>query len=81
MWTFIEVEKTHVIKNSVGNVLNDGDTVTVIKDLKGSYSSIKDWINFKNITLLLYNRHERNIDYKIYGFRAMKLKSEVVKKA
>jgi protein PhnA len=65
-----------------GNVLNDGDTVTVIKDLKlKGNSSIKRGTIVKNIRLI----HEptdgiHDIDCKIDGFGAMLLKPSVVKK-
>jgi protein PhnA len=69
-----------LVKDSNGNILSDGDTVTVIKDLKvkGSSSSIKMGTKVKNIRLV---EGDHNIDCKIDGFGAMKLKSEFVKKA
>ncbi|KGE20159.1 zinc ribbon domain-containing protein YjdM [Paenibacillus wynnii] len=72
-------EDQKVIKDSNGNVLNDGDTVTVIKDLKvkGSSSVIKIGTKVKNIRLV---DGDHDIDCKIDGFGAMKLKSEFVKK-
>ena len=68
-----------VIKDVNGNVLNDGDSVTVVKDLKvkGSSSSIKIGTKVKNIRLV---DGDHNIDCKIDGFGAMCLKSEFVKK-
>ncbi len=68
------------IKDSVGNVLQDGDTVTVIKDLKvkGSSSVVKVGTKVKNIRLV---EGDHDIDCKIDGIGAMKLKSEFVKKA
>lgn len=68
-----------VIKDANGNVLQDGDTVTVIKDLKvkGSSSSVKVGTKVKNIRLV---DGDHDIDCKIDGFGAMKLKSEFVKK-
>ncbi|TKC16737.1 zinc ribbon domain-containing protein YjdM [Robertmurraya kyonggiensis] len=68
-----------VIKDANGNVLNDGDTVTVIKDLKvkGSSSTLKQGTKVKNIRLV---DGDHDIDCKIDGFGAMKLKSEFVKK-
>lgn len=73
-----EAEK--VVKDSNGNILNDGDTVTVIKDLKvkGSSSAIKKGTKVKNIRLV---DGDHDIDCKIDGFGAMQLKSEFVKKA
>lgn len=69
-----------VIKDSVGNLLADGDTVTVIKDLKikGSSSVVKVGTKVKNIRLV---EGDHDIDCKIDGIGAMKLKSEFVKKA
>lgn len=69
-----------VVKDSNGNVLQDGDSVTVIKDLKvkGSSSAIKKGTKVKNIRLV---DGDHNIDCKIDGFGAMSLKSEFVKKA
>lgn len=72
-----KVEK--VFKDANGNILNDGDTVTVIKDLKvkGNSSSIKIGTKVKNIRLI---DGDHDIDCKIDGFGAMQLKSEFVKK-
>ena len=74
-------EDENVIKDSNGNILSDGDTVTVIKDLKvkGSSSVIKIGTKVKNIRLIMDDDHD--IDCKIDGFGAMKLKSQFVKKA
>lgn len=73
-------EDQKVVKDANGNILNDGDTVTVIKDLKvkGSSSSLKAGTKVKNIRLV---DGDHNIDCKIEGFGAMSLKSEFVKKA
>ena len=70
-----------VVKDSNGNVLSDGDSVTIIKDLKvkGSSSVLKIGTKVKNIRLIDDGDHD--IDCKIDGFGAMKLKSEFVKKA
>jgi len=69
-----------VVKDANGQLLSDGDTVTVIKDLKvkGSSSTLKIGTKVKNIRLI---DGDHNIDCKIDGFGAMKLKSEFVKKA
>ncbi|WP_010096641.1 zinc ribbon domain-containing protein YjdM [Ornithinibacillus scapharcae] len=74
-----ENEEQTVIKDSNGNVLQDGDTVTVIKDLKvkGSSTVIKQGTKVKNIRLI---DGDHDIDCKIDGFGAMQLKSEFVKK-
>jgi protein PhnA len=68
-----------VVADANGNALNDGDTVTVIKDLKvkGSSSVVKVGTKVKNIRLV---SGDHNIDCKIDGIGAMKLKSEFVKK-
>ncbi|WP_054093454.1 zinc ribbon domain-containing protein YjdM [Pseudomonas sp.] len=68
-----------VIKDSVGNTLQDGDTVTVIKDLKvkGSSLVVKVGTKVKNIRLC---DGDHDIDCKIDGIGAMKLKSEFVRK-
>ena len=71
-----------IIKDANGNVLNDGDTITIIKDLKvkGSSSAIKIGTKVKNIKLIHESSDGHDIDCKIDGFGAMKLKSEFVKK-
>lgn len=71
------------IKDAHGNVLEDGDSVIVIKDLKvrGSSSSIKQGTRVRNIKLIHEPGDGHNIDCRIEGFGAMKLKSEFVKKA
>lgn len=68
-----------MVKDSNGTLLQDGDTVTVIKDLKvkGMPRDIKQGTCIKNIRLV---EGDHNIDCKIDGFGAMKLKSEFVKK-
>jgi len=68
-----------IIRDANGNLLQDGDTVTVIKDLKvkGASSSVKVGTKVKNIRLV---DGDHDIDCKIDGFGAMKLKSEFVKK-
>jgi len=83
-WSVIGVEESadaaRVIKDANGNVLQDGDTVTVIKDLKvkGSSLVVKVGAKAKNIRLV---DGDHDIDCKIDGIGAMKLKSEFVKKA
>ncbi|HEY9374689.1 zinc ribbon domain-containing protein YjdM [Streptomyces sp.] len=71
-----------VIKDSVGNVLADGDTVTVVKTLKvkGSPTGIKAGTKVRNIRLV-DGVDGHDIDCKIDGFGPMQLKSSVVKKA
>lgn len=69
-----------VVRDAHGNLLKDGDSVTLIKDLKvkGSPSPLKMGTKVKNIRLV---DGDHNIDCKIDGFGAMSLKSEFVKKA
>lgn len=76
-------ENENQIKDSNGNVLEDGDDVIVIKDLKvkGSSSPIKQGTKVKGIRLIEDASDGHDIDCKIDGFGAMKLKSEFVKKA
>lgn len=71
---------TLIVKDANGNLLADGDAVTIIKDLKvkGSSSTLKIGTKVKSIRLV---EGDHNIDCKIDGFGAMKLKSEFVKKA
>lgn len=68
-----------VYKDANGNVLENGDTVTLIKDLKlrGSSQVIKQGTKVKNIHLV---DEDHDIDCKVDGFGPMKLKSEFVKK-
>ena len=70
-----------VVKDSVGNVLKDGDTVVVVKALKvkGSPSGIKAGTKVRNIRLV-DGVDGHDIDCKIDGFGAMQLKSSVVRK-
>ena len=72
-------EDEAVVKDANGNVLVDGDTVSVIKDLKvkGSSSVVKVGTKVKNIRLV---DGDHDIDCKIDGIGAMKLKSQFVKK-
>jgi protein PhnA len=73
-------EPERVVRDSNGNVLQDGDTVIVIKDLpvRGASSALKAGTKVKSIRLV---EGDHNIDCKIEGFGGMKLKSEFVKKA
>ncbi|MEE9336456.1 MAG: zinc ribbon domain-containing protein YjdM [Methylococcaceae bacterium] len=68
-----------IIKDANGNMLTDGDTISVIKDLKvkGSSLVVKVGTKVKNIRLV---GGDHDIDCKIDGIGAMKLKSEFVKK-
>ncbi len=81
-WTASEssvAEEDGIVKDANGNVLQNGDTVTVIKDLKvkGSSSVVKIGTKVKNIKLV---DGDHDIDCKIDGFGAMSLKSQYVKK-
>ena len=73
-------ESEKVVKDAYGNILQDGDNVTVIKDLKikGSSAVVKVGTKVKNIRLV---DGDHDIDCKIDGIGAMGLKSEFVKKA
>lgn len=73
-------ENLAAIKDAHGTILNDGDTITIIKNLKikGSSQVVKVGTKVKNIRLLPGEDH--NIDCKIEGIGSMKLKSEFVKK-
>jgi len=84
-WSATEatVENTdddRVVRDANGNRLVDGDTVTIVKslDVKGASSALKIGTRVKNIRLV---EGDHNIDCRIEGFGAMKLKSEFVKKA
>lgn len=81
-WTKVAetvAENESVIKDANGNVLQDGDTVTVIKDLKvkGTSLVVKVGTKVKNIRLV---SGDHDIDCKIEGIGPMKLKSQFVKK-
>lgn len=77
-----EDEDTLIVKDANGTILNDGDDVTVIKDLKvkGSSSGIKVGTKIKGIRLVDGN-DGHNIDCKVPGVGAIKLKQEFVKKS
>jgi protein PhnA len=69
-----------VVRDANGTELRDGDSVTLIKDLKvkGASSALKVGTRVKNIRVV---EGDHNIDCKIDGFGAMQLKSEFVKKS
>ncbi|WP_257968653.1 MULTISPECIES: zinc ribbon domain-containing protein YjdM [unclassified Planococcus (in: firmicutes)] len=79
-WNPAEQAQEEAVRDAVGNILQDGDAVTVIKDLKvkGSSNTLKIGTKVKSIRLV---DGDHNIDCKIDGFGAMQLKSEFVKKA
>ncbi len=76
----VETDDKKVVVDANGNVLQDGDSVTVIKDLKvkGSSLVVKVGTKVRNIRLV---DGDHDIDCKIDGIGAMQLKSEFVKKA
>ena len=78
-----EPDDTRVVRDAVGNVLADGDTVTVVKDLKvkGGSGSIKVGTKVQNIRLIEDGVGDHDIDCTVPGFGKMQLKSSVVKKA
>lgn len=81
-WNLADIvdEFALVVKDAHGNILQNGDSVVLIKDLpvKGSKTSLKSGTKVKNIKLV---EGDHNIDCRIEGFGAMALKSEFVKKA
>lgn len=82
-WSVEEIvndDTENLVKDANGNILQNGDSVTIIKDLKvkGATNDLKRGTKVKNIRLIDDGIH--NIDCKIDGFGAMKLKSEFVKK-
>lgn len=78
--TVAVADEVRVVRDANGNVLADGDSVTVIKDLKvkGSSLVVKVGTKVKNIRLV---EGDHDIDCKIDGIGAMQLKSEFVRKA
>lgn len=80
-WSPEEAADADVIRDSAGQVLSDGDTVTVIKELKVKGSvSIKRGTKVRNIRLV-NGVGDHDIDCKVDGIGPMQLKSSVVKKA
>lgn len=75
----VEAAPEKVVKDASGNVIKDGDTVTLVKDLKikGTSSVVKVGTKVKNVRLV---DGDHNIDCKIDGIGEMKLKSEFVRK-
>jgi protein PhnA len=78
----IEVETARVIKDASGNILNDGDDVTIIKDMKvkGSSNTLKVGTKVRGIRLV-DGPGDHDIEAKVDGFGPMNLKSSIVKKA
>lgn len=77
-----ESESTQVIKDASGNVLADGDNVTIVKDMKvkGSSNTLKVGTKVRNIRLV-DGPGEHDIEAKVDGFGPMNLKSSIVRKA
>lgn len=81
-WSLSEpVEASKVYRDANGNELQDGDTVTVIKDLKVKGSSLVVKVGTKVKNIRLTDEGDHDIDCKIDGIGPMKLKTEFVKKA
>ncbi|MBC7412926.1 MAG: alkylphosphonate utilization protein [Bacteroidia bacterium] len=78
----IETTNTNEVIDSNGNVLSNGDTIVIIKDLpvKGYQKAVKTGTKVKNIRLT-DGSDGHNIDCKVEGFGALGLKSEFVRKA
>ena len=78
--TSVVADDTRVVRDANGNVLQDGDSVVLIKDLKvkGAAAPLKAGTKVKKIRLV---EGDHDIDCKIDGYGAMMLKSEFVKKA
>jgi protein PhnA len=77
-----EVETARVIKDASGNVLADGDDVTIVKDMKvkGSSNTLKVGTKVRGIRLV-DGPGDHDIEAKVDGFGPMNLKSSIVKKA
>jgi protein PhnA len=82
--TEVEESAGRAVRDAVGNILADGDTVTVIKDLKvkgAGGGSIKVGTKVAGIRLISDGVGDHDIDARVPGFGQMQLKSSVVKKA
>jgi len=78
-----DVDEASVIKDAVGNVLADGDDVTVAKDLKvkgGGGGTMKVGTKVKGVRLIADGVGDHDINATVPGFGRMQLKSSVVKK-
>lgn len=77
------VEEGAVVRDAVGNVLEDGDTVTIVRDLrvKGAGGVVKVGTKVRGIRLRETVVDGHDIDARVPGFGPMQLKSTVVKKA
>lgn len=77
-----QAAEASIVRDANGNELSDGDTVSVIKDLKvkGSSNPIKQGTTVKNIKIVESPVDGHDIDCRVDGFGAMQLKSEFLKK-
>lgn len=77
-----DVDGPRIIKDASGNVLSDGDDVTIVKDMKvkGSSNTLKVGTKVRNIRLV-DGPGDHDIEAKVDGFGPMNLKSSIVKKA
>lgn len=78
-----DAEGARVVKDAVGNVLTDGDTVSIVKDLKvkgAGGGTVKVGTKVRGIRLITDGVGDHDIDAKVPGFGQMQLKSSVVKK-
>ena len=80
--TEVEIETVRVIKDASGNVLVDGDDVTIVKDMKvkGSSNTLKVGTKVRGIRLV-DGPGDHDIEAKVDGFGSMNLKSSIVRKA
>ena len=80
--TDVEEDSARVIKDASGNVLADGDDVTIIKDMKvkGSSNTLKVGTKVRSIRLV-DGPGDHDIEAKVDGFGPMNLKSSIVRKA
>jgi protein PhnA len=80
--TEVEIETVRVIKDASGNVLVDGDDVTIVKDMKvkGSSNTLKVGTKVRGIRLV-DGPGDHDIEAKVDGFGPMNLKSSIVRKA
>ena len=78
----VQEESARVIKDASGNILNDGDDVTIVKDMKvkGSSNTLKVGTKVRGIRLV-DGPGDHDIEAKVDGFGPMNLKSSIVRKA
>ncbi len=78
----VEVESVRVIKDASGNILADGDDVTIVKDMKvkGSSNTLKVGTKVRGIRLV-DGPGDHDIEAKVDGFGPMNLKSSIVRRA